>query len=149
MWSIQQSGLKRKTWHPSVNSWICSTHFLSEEKSNDQLSPDCVPSVFNCVSNPVKRKRIKGLEAYNRQNKARTTRLVAALRADVVSSLLMLNNDNSTCSSASSYDVSTQTDAVLTGDVSLQTDLSVRSIGELEDGYLQVSKIGSLKSPNI
>ena len=77
----------------------------------------------------MKRKKIKDLEAYNRRKKARTTKLAAAARADAASSLLMLNGDNSACSSACSSDASTQTDAVPTGDVSLQTDLSVRSIG--------------------
>ena len=122
------AAVKKENCYPSVHSWICSAHFLSGEKSDDQLSPDYVPSVFNYVSSPVKRKRIKDLEAYDRQKKACTTRLAAAARADAVSSLLMLNGDNSACYSDCSSDASTQTDAVPIGDVSLQTDLSVRSV---------------------
>ena len=95
----------------------------------------------------MKRKKIKDLEAYNRRKKARTTQLAAAARADAASSLLMLNGDNSACSSACSSDASTQTDAVPTGDVSLQTDLSVRSIEELEEGYLRLSKHRFMKEP--
>ena len=141
------AAVKRENWHHSVHSWICSAHFLSGENSDDQLSPDYVPSVFNYVSCPVKRKKIKDLEAYDRRKKARTTRLAAAARADTASSLLMLNGDNSACSSACSSDASNQTDAVPTGDVSLQTGLSVRSIGELEEGYLQLSKDRFIKEP--
>ena len=73
--------------------------------------------------------------------------LAAAARADAATSLLMLNGDNSACSSACSSDASTQTDAVPTGDVSLQTGLSVRSIGELEEGYLRLSKDRFIKEP--
>ena len=59
----------------------------------------------------------------------------------------MINGDNSACSSACSSDASNQTDAVPTGDVSLQSDLSVRSIGELEEGYLWLSKDRFIKEP--
>ena len=69
--------------------------------------------------------------------------LVAAAKAD----LLTLNDNNSACSSACSSDASTQTDVVPTGDVSLQTELSVRSIGELEEGYLRLSRGRFIKEP--
>ena len=69
------AAVKRENWHPSVHSWICSAHFLSGENSDDQLSPDYVQSVFNYVSSPVKRKRIKDLEAYDRRKKARRRKL--------------------------------------------------------------------------
>ena len=74
------AAVKRKNWHPSVHSWICSAHFVSRQKSDDQLSPDYVRSIFNHVSSPVKRKRIKDLEAYGRRKKSRTTRLAAAAK---------------------------------------------------------------------
>ena len=60
---------------------------------------------------------------------------------------MTLNDNNSACSSACSSDASTQTDVVPTGDVSLQTELSVRSIGELEEGYLWLSRGRFIKEP--
>ena len=36
-----------KDWSPSEFTWLCSEHFVSKSKSNNPLSPDYVPSVFN------------------------------------------------------------------------------------------------------
>ena len=62
----------RKDWQPSKHSWLCSSHFISGKKSDDHLSPDCVPSVFDYVNSPVKRKRQCDLDAYIRRKRDRT-----------------------------------------------------------------------------
>ena len=52
----------RKDWKPNKYSWLCSAHFVSGCKSNDPLSPDCVPSVFAHVKSPAKRRAVEVME---------------------------------------------------------------------------------------
>eukprot|EP00118_Oscarella_pearsei_P022682 m.264833 g.264833 ORF g.264833 m.264833 type:complete len:182 (+) comp40480_c0_seq28:53-598(+) len=68
------SAVKRKNWSPGDHTWICSLHFASGSKRDDPLSPDFVPSVFNYVSSPVKRRKVSEVADYDRRKRTREKR---------------------------------------------------------------------------
>ena len=82
----------RKNWIPTEHSWICSVHFISGAKSNDPLSPDYVPSVFSHVKGPIKRKRMKNIERYERMAETKKRRIDNTDRLSAARSLLDLSN---------------------------------------------------------
>ena len=84
------TAINRKNWQPSEYSWLCSSHFISGSKSDDPLSPDYIPSQFEHVASPAKRKRKNELEAYKRRKRVRLSRREAALREEAAVSLLQL-----------------------------------------------------------
>ena len=43
------AAINRKDWYPTEYSWICSEHFVSGEKSNNQFAPNYVPTIFKHV----------------------------------------------------------------------------------------------------
>lgn len=51
------TAVNRKEWVPNEHLWLCSEHFVSGEKSNDPLSPDYAPTIFQYVSSHLKRKK--------------------------------------------------------------------------------------------
>ena len=51
-----------------------------------------MPSSFEFVSSPLRRKRVSSLENYTRQKKSCSMRLEAAARIDAASTLLMLES---------------------------------------------------------
>ena len=65
------AALRRESWIPKKNSWLCCKHFISGKKSDDPLSPDFVPSMFTFVSTPTKRKQQEKLSSYERRKKRR------------------------------------------------------------------------------
>ena len=56
----------RKDWIPNEYSWICSVHFVSGERSNNPLSPNYVPSLFEHVKSPLKKKREHDFNTFQR-----------------------------------------------------------------------------------
>ena len=51
------------------HEYVCSSHFVGGNKSNDPLSPSFVPSIFGKVSGPVKRKQDTDISRYERSIK--------------------------------------------------------------------------------
>ena len=66
------SAMKRKDWTPNRNSWICSLHFVDGKRSDDPLSPSYVPSLFDFMGSPAKRKASSDIARYDRSLAKRT-----------------------------------------------------------------------------
>ena len=56
--------MKRKDWFPTEHTWICSEHFVSKVKNNNPLAPNYVLTIFQYITNPVKRKLEAKSEAF-------------------------------------------------------------------------------------
>ena len=75
-WSKTSSlaATKRESWEPTK---LCSAHFIGGRKNKNPLSPTYVPSVFNQVSSPQRRRAEHRLLSYNRRNESRKRRAEA------------------------------------------------------------------------
>ena len=71
----QQERLGTKRVHLRLLCPLCQW-----EKSNDELSPDYVPSIFHHVSSPLKRRKQADLHAYHRRKQANRARVESAMR---------------------------------------------------------------------
>ena len=52
--------VNRKDWVLSERSWICGAHFINGCESDDPVSPDYVPFIFNHIKSQ-KRKLVKDM----------------------------------------------------------------------------------------
>ena len=84
------AAVKRENWEPSEHSWICSAH-LVDRKSDDPLSPNYVPSIFNHVPgpSPMKRKRASSLEDYHTRRKRASSTCPETIRMETARQLLI------------------------------------------------------------
>ena len=64
-----------KNWMPTEHTWLCSAHFVSGKKSDNPLSPDYLPTIFNYVLSSGKRE--SDLIAFERRKQARMKREAA------------------------------------------------------------------------
>ncbi|XP_010785928.1 THAP domain-containing protein 11-like isoform X2 [Notothenia coriiceps] len=63
---------KTERWDPpAVCFRLCSDHFISGRKSDNPLSPDFIPSIFDYLPSPEKTRRKTRLEVFNRRQKAK------------------------------------------------------------------------------
>ncbi|XP_061150547.1 zinc finger protein 771-like isoform X1 [Syngnathus typhle] len=57
----------RERWKPTMYTRICNEHFISGAKSEDPLSPDYVPSIFEHTQSPPKRKLKRSMKIFERR----------------------------------------------------------------------------------
>ena len=69
------AAVNRKDWMPNEHTWLCGRHFISGTKSDDPLDPDFVPSIFNHVSTPMKRKMKSRASDYHRRKGTKKRRI--------------------------------------------------------------------------
>ena len=58
------AAVKRECWKPTEYSFVCSAHFISGKKSQNPLSPDFVPSIFEHIDSPVRKTKVRELKKY-------------------------------------------------------------------------------------
>jgi len=51
------AAVKQENWTPTEYTWICSKHFTSGKKSNNPLSLNYGPTLFNHTKSPIERKK--------------------------------------------------------------------------------------------
>jgi hypothetical protein len=66
--------VNRKNWEPTEHSWICSSHFVGGVKSDDPSSPAYIPTLFDHVRSPEKRKAEQNLVRYDRIQQSKIRR---------------------------------------------------------------------------
>ena len=71
------SAVGRKNWTANAYSWICNTHFVSGEKSDNPLSQGYVPTLFAHTGSPVKWKAVGDLLRYRRSQAAKRRKICA------------------------------------------------------------------------
>lgn len=59
--------VRRENWMPNEHTWICSQHFVTGAKSNNPLAPNYVPSLFEYVDSPGKRRLEGGMDKFHRR----------------------------------------------------------------------------------
>ena len=60
---------------PTEYTWLCSCHFIGGSKSDDPTSPAFVPTLFDHVKSPAKRKVERQLARYERTSMSKKRRL--------------------------------------------------------------------------
>ncbi|XP_020796541.1 THAP domain-containing protein 11-like [Boleophthalmus pectinirostris] len=61
------SAIARENWSPNGNTRLCSQHFVSGKKSENQYDPDYVPSLFPCQTSEQQQKIVNSFERFRRQ----------------------------------------------------------------------------------
>ena len=52
-WSV---AVNQEDWQPTEYTWICNRHFVGGRMIDDPTSPAFIPTLFDHVKSPVKRK---------------------------------------------------------------------------------------------
>ena len=86
------AAVEQKNWKPNSFSWICSVHFVSGSKSNNPLSPDYVPSIFNHLASPARRRAKEELDKFRRRSEVKKRRVLNCQKQEAANSLLSLSN---------------------------------------------------------
>ena len=69
------ASVNRKNWEPTEHSWICSSHFIGGNKSNEPTSPAHNPSIFDHIKSPKKRKAEEDLRRFSRLKECKRRRI--------------------------------------------------------------------------
>ena len=125
---------------PLEYSWICSVHFIYG-KSDNPLSPNYMPSIFEYIRSPIKRKRVSSLKDYTRHKRSCSTRLEAATKIDMAMTLLMLESASVIDDGPKNQEESgnEQAEVVVTTDaVCIQTEMTLNSVKDLEEAVARM-----------
>lgn len=155
--------MNRKDWQPTEYTWICSRHFVGGKKNDDPASPAYVPTLFDHVKSPAKRKAVSQLARYERTSMCKKRRLEAQLETEAATAILHGNSevdsvgtsvqDNEDHSEQQSPPLSHESDKQPS--CSVMTDITMQSIDCLERECVTLreenlelkKKIKSLKTP--
>ena len=97
--------------------------FFAGKKSDDPLSPDYVPSIFEHIASPVKRKRQSDYTKFQKRQDLKSRRREQNLRTDAATALLELG-----CNDESSPDIPLE--EILPNQINLESDITEESIGD-------------------
>jgi len=81
------AAVNRQNWTPNEYTWICSEHFVSGEKSNNPLAPNYVPTLFEHIKSPVKRRLAARGETFARRQATKRRRLEESQRIECAKEL--------------------------------------------------------------
>ena len=84
--------MNRKDWQPTEHTWICNRHFIGGRKIDDPTSPAIVPTLFNHVESPVKRKAKHMLARYEHMCVSRKRHLQSLCKNEAASSLVSVSS---------------------------------------------------------
>ena len=70
---------------PNEYTWICSQHFITEEKNYNLLAPNYIPSLFEHVDSPVKRRLEGDMDKFHRRPAMKRRRTVEEISVLVCS----------------------------------------------------------------
>ena len=87
------AAIDRKNWEPNEFSWICSAHFVGGQKNDDPTSPAYVPTLFEHVESPVKRKAERDMVRYERVTEWKRRRLDAQKKEQAALALFDLSTN--------------------------------------------------------
>jgi hypothetical protein len=132
--NIWISAVNRKNWEPTEHSWICSSHFVGGVKSDDPSSPAYIPTLFDHVRSPEKRKAEQNLVRYDRIQQSKIRRCEAFdhdqhLISDLIAERDRLKEENLTLKSekASLYaEISVLRKAVITPESLMDDNAKVK-----------------------
>jgi len=69
------AAVRWESWSPNGSTLICSEHFASGKKSENPLSPDYIPTLFNYTKSPVRRKVLAEVENFERRQAMKRRRI--------------------------------------------------------------------------
>ena len=84
--------MRREDWLPNANTWICSQHFVTGEKSNNPLAPNYVPLIFPNTKSPIKRKIERDAERFEQRQVTKRRRLMSTEKSSVENGRAQTNN---------------------------------------------------------
>ncbi len=88
------SSVNRKNWKPTKYTRICSAHFVGGSKSDDPVPPAYIPTLFQHVGSPTKRKAESQLASYNRRNAITKRRRLDAMHQENATMTLLKLSSN-------------------------------------------------------
>ena len=87
---------RRNHWSAAVNkkieyTWICNRYFVGGRKIDDPTSPALIPTLFDHIKSPVKRKVERMLARYEHTCVSRKRRLQSLCKNEAASSLVSVS----------------------------------------------------------